>query len=79
MKWATIKDATQGGKVVAKMPLFVWDLTGWLSRRPKPWSLLDGFILMAYKWDYQSGRSWWASLISGVRLWWSCRREWHYA
>lgn len=63
-------------EVVAEMPLFIWELTDWLCRRPDPWGLLSGHIVMAYEWDYQSGRSWWASLVSGVKLWWGCRKEW---
>lgn len=78
MKIAVIKDATQGGKVVALIPLFVWKLTGWLCARSGPAGLLGGHILMSYEWNYagETGRSWWAPLVSGVRMWWGCRGEW---
>lgn len=70
MKLVKIEGEIQGDGYVDEMPLFVWHLTGLLCKLNNFLGLLGGMILMSYRWDYGSERSWWESLISGVRMWW---------
>ena len=73
MQYARICDRNHGGKTVAVMPLFVWQLTGWLCKHEGSLGTLGGLILDSYRLDHNTGRSWLASLWSGIRTWWSCR------
>ncbi len=72
MFFVKVRDKNQGGKTVAEMPLIVWQLTGWLCKHEGALGLLGGHILNSYEWDYGTGRSWWASLVSGIRIWLGC-------
>lgn len=73
MKTVLVIDKTQDDKIVAEMPLFVWNLAGWLCKYDNAWGLLGGNIHLSYKWDYKTGRSWWATLVDAVKVWWGCR------
>ena len=76
LKFVRIRDKTQNDEIVARMPLFVWNLTGRLCHNKGPLGLLGGSIIASYRQDYGSGRSWRASFIDGVKVWWHCRGAW---
>lgn len=76
MKYVTVRDINTGP--CAYMPLWVWNLTGWLCKHNDSLGLLGGFIMSGYRFYFADKPQPSTAFIlwESVRLWWGCRYSW---